>query len=303
MFENLKGQKGFSIDRLATLCHIAEAGSISAATGDNATQQSQYSRQIIELESFLGVDLLDRHSRPHKLNDAGRELSRICQNYLSVLDEFVGGWKGQRSRIVVGAGESQIEWLLIPGILPKLRSALPGTSIIFQNRRTDAIIEELIGGEIDLGLVRKNALRGNLEALGDWPLEYRFFIPKKFRAKLETPVTMAQIARYPMAIMEGRGEFRSTLTHVAEEAGVELNLDTECSSSTQMALLVARKECCAVLPSFATSVLDGNSIDNFAVEGFEDLRRTLCIAYNPKRVELRPIVEKAARIMAGYAAD
>ena len=50
MFKNLVGKKNFSIDRLATLCHVAEAGSIGSATGDNPNQQSQYSRQLAELE-------------------------------------------------------------------------------------------------------------------------------------------------------------------------------------------------------------------------------------------------------------
>ena len=152
MFDNLVGRKNFSIDRLATLCHIAEAGSIGAATGGNANQQSQYSRQISELESFLGIDLLDRNSKPYRVNEKGLELSRICRNYLSALDDFVGNCKNQPSRLVIGAGESNIQWLLIPGILPRLNEAFPDANVIFRNRQTEPIIEALQNGEFDLGL-------------------------------------------------------------------------------------------------------------------------------------------------------
>lgn len=298
MFRNLVGKKNLSIDRLATLCHIAEAGSIGAATGDNANRQSLYSRQVGELESFLGIDLLDRHSKPYRVTEAGAELSRICRNYLSALDEFVGGCQNRPSRLVIGAGESLIQWLLIPGVLPALRSALPGTNVIFRNLRTDDIIESLQNGEIDVGFVRDNAIRGGLKKKGEFHQEYRAFVPKKFRAKLSSPVTLAQLAKFPMAVLEGGGEYRTTLERLASESGAELSFVTECSSSTQVALLVARKECCAVLPSFARNQLDPATIDDFEVEGLEPLLRKLCFAWNPKRAEILPIVKEAVDICA-----
>ena len=299
MFENLIGKKNFSLDRLATLCHVAEAGSIGAATGDNANQQSQYSRQISELSQFLGVPLLDKHTKPHQLTEAGVQLSRISRNYLSALDDFVGSCQNQPTKIIVGAGESLIQWALIPSVLPKLREALPGTNVIFRNLQSERIIESLQNGEIDLGFVRRNAVPKTMKAAGEFSLGYRLFIPKKFRPSFKSPVTLAQIARYPMAVLEGTGQYRSTLDSLAIEAGVKLNLVTECSSSTQVALLVARKECCAILPGFARAQLDESSIEDYPVEGMNSLERTLCFAWNPRRAEIRPVVEKAALVCAG----
>jgi len=299
MFENLVGKKNFSIDRLSTFCHIAEAGSIGAATGDNANRQSLYSRQVGELESFLGIDLLDRHAKPYRVTEAGQELSRICRNYLSALDGFVAGCQDRPSKLVIGAGESLIQWLLIPGVLPALRNALPGTNVIFRNLRTEEIIESLQNGEIDLGFVRDNAVKSGLLKKGKFHQDYRAFIPKKFRAKLTSPVTLDQLAKFPMAVLEGGGQYRTTLERLAAEAGTELGFVTECSSSTQVALLVARKECCAVLPSFARSQLDEATIDDFAVEGLKPLERNLCFAWSPKRAEILPIVKEAVEVCAG----
>ncbi|MDC0259209.1 LysR family transcriptional regulator [Verrucomicrobiales bacterium] len=296
MFNNLVGKKNFSLDRLATLCQVAEAGSIGAATGDNANRQSQYSRQIKELKEFLGVELLDKHSKPHRVTEAGLELSRISRNFLSALDDFVANCNDQPSKLVVGAGESLIQWALIPEVLPKLRKALPDVNVIFKNLQTMPIIEALQNGEIDLGFVRQNAVPKTMKWTGEFTYEYGFFVPKKFRAKLKTPVTIDQIARYPMAVLEGTGQFRSTLDRLAMEAGVELKFETECSSSTQVALLVSRKECCAILPAFAKSQLDEATIDSFPVKGFKDLERKLCFAWNPKRADIRPDIERAAKI-------
>lgn len=298
MFKNLIGKKNLSIDRLASLCHIAEAGSISAATGDDANRQSLFSRQIKELQTFLGIELLDRHSKPYRLTEQGLQLSRICRNYLSALDEFVATCKSQPSRLVVGAGESHIQWLLIPGVLPRLRAAMPDTRIVFRNLRTEATVAALLDGKIDLGFVRRDAVPKTLKARGRFDQGYRLFMPKKFRAKLEAPVSLGDLEKYPMAVLEGSGRFRNILGSLARDAGVTLDFQTECSSSTQVAQLVSLEQCCAILPSFARSQLAPSTIDDFPLKGFETLNRTLCFAWNPKRAAIRPIVGQAAKICA-----
>lgn len=296
MFKNLVSKKNFSIDRLATLCHIAEAGSIGTATGDDANRQSQYSRQIAELESFLGIDLLDRHAKPFRVSEQGQELAHISRNFLGVLDDFIGTCKNQPSKLVIGSGESQIQWLLIPGILPRLRKAMPRTLISFRNLRTRSTIDSLIDGEIDLGFVRKNAVPKNLKSIGSWSLGYRLFVPKKFRAGLKAPVSLSQLTDLPMAVLGSAGQFRTMLEEQMREMSIELKFAFECSSSTQVAQLVSRKECCAILPSIARAQLDKSSIEDFPVKEFKSQERRLCFAWNPRRAEIRPIIEKAVKL-------
>ncbi|MFZ4595662.1 MAG: LysR family transcriptional regulator, partial [Verrucomicrobiaceae bacterium] len=117
MFETLINQTGISLERLAMLCEIAESGSIGAATAGNANRQSQFSRQLAELETFFGSELLDRRARPFRLNEAGRELAQLARMSLAGLEDFLARSKGARTRLVVGAGESLIQWLLLPAAI------------------------------------------------------------------------------------------------------------------------------------------------------------------------------------------
>lgn len=298
MFENLVGKKNLSMDRLATLCLVDEVGSIGKAAGGDANRQSQFSRQIAELESFLGIDLLDRSAKPYRITEKGAELARICRNYLSALDDFVGTCSGQPSKLIIGAGESLIHWLLIPAVLPVLKQAFPEARISFRNMRTEAAIESLQSGEIDIGFVRKDALTPVLSAAGKFVLDYRLYVPKKFRARLKSPVKFEEIAKLPLAVLEGRGQYRTTLENLATEVGVELKFVTECSSSTQVALLVSRKECCAILPAYAESQFDRAGVQSYEVKGLRSLERTLCFAWNSKRAGVRPILAKAAKVCA-----
>ena len=97
MFEKLVGQQNFSLERLITLCTVAEAGSITAAAGGVANRQSQFSHQIAQLEQFLGVDLLSRDVKPYRLTEEGKELSRICHDYFSSMEDFLARCRGDLS--------------------------------------------------------------------------------------------------------------------------------------------------------------------------------------------------------------
>jgi DNA-binding transcriptional LysR family regulator len=50
--------KGLSLDRLETLSQVLAGGGISRAAGGDANRQSQFSRQIAELEGWFGVALV-----------------------------------------------------------------------------------------------------------------------------------------------------------------------------------------------------------------------------------------------------
>lgn len=298
MFDKLFGKKDFSLERLATLCHVVEAGSIVGAVGHNSTRQSQYSRQIGDLERFLEIELLDRSTKPFRVNDDGKLLSQISRSYFNALDDLVSACQNRPKRIVIGAGESLIQWILLPSVLPKLRESLPEATVIFRNLQTDHIIEGLNQGHVDLGFVRKSAVPDGLTSDGSFPFSYHLFIPRKFRAKLEPPINLNQVTGFPMAVLEGRGLFRRTLEELASSTDTILRNVVECSSGTQIASLVARKECCAILPSFAHSQLDQKTIDAVPVDGFERLERELCFAWNPKMTEFRPIIKEASKICA-----
>src|SRR5947209_20540177 len=88
MYENLFAQSGLSLERLKTFREIVAAGGISAAAGDDSNRQSQFSRQLKELERYFGVELIKRGRGPMKLTPAGEQLHRIISHAFGSLQEF-----------------------------------------------------------------------------------------------------------------------------------------------------------------------------------------------------------------------
>src|SRR6059036_1387384 len=134
MFENLFANSGLSLERLKTFREIVAAGGITAAAGDDSNRQSQYSRQLKELEKYFGVELLRRGRGPAELTDAGQRLYEIIGHTLSALEEFRLTCAGQPLELVIGAGESLIQWLLLPR-LSGLAAAHPRLAVTFKTSK------------------------------------------------------------------------------------------------------------------------------------------------------------------------
>ena len=298
MFEELFEKSGLSLDRLLTLCEVAEKGSIGEATKGDSNRQTQFSRQISELEKFFGVELLNRESRPHRLSADGQELASLTKIYLKSLSGFQARCGGKPVKLVIGSGESIIQWLLMP-MLDHLGRELPEAMISMRNLRTDEIIRGLIDGEIDLGLVRKTAVVSPLKSVGKWEYGYRLFVPHRLKPKESGKLKISQIAKLPLALIEGEGEFRRQLDTLVKGEGSELNLKLECSSYSQIATAVQSGAYCGFLPHFASRHLPEPKFHSYEIAGFEVLTRRLVFAWNPRRGELRPMVDKAISLLKG----
>ena len=78
--------KGLSLDRLETLSRIVAQGGIARAASGDANRQSQFSRQIAELEEWFGVNLLDRSSTPSKPTEAALRIARQVDEFRREMD-------------------------------------------------------------------------------------------------------------------------------------------------------------------------------------------------------------------------
>ena len=69
-----------SISQFKVVRDIAQTNSVSRAAELNGISQSAASQLLRQLEKRLGVDLLDRSTRPVKLTSAGKLYSEACRD-------------------------------------------------------------------------------------------------------------------------------------------------------------------------------------------------------------------------------
>ncbi len=144
--------RGLSLDRLETLSQIVSQGSIAQASGGNPNRQSQFSRQVAELEEWFGMPLMNRSSVPNKPTAAALRISREVEAFMSNLDSVRENAADGRSEVVFGAGGKMIRSYLVPWAA-KIRDG--NLRWVFRNLTSDGVRGELHAKRIDFGLLQE----------------------------------------------------------------------------------------------------------------------------------------------------
>jgi len=297
MFDKLFTQSGLSLERLKTFREIVAAGGITAAAGDDSNRQSQYSRQLKELERYFGVELLKRGRGPIELTDAGQQLYEIVGHTLRALEEFRLTCARQPVELVIGAGESLIQWLLLPR-LSGLAAAHPRLGVTFQNLKTDEILQRLLDGGVDFGVLSRCEPHRSLASVPLGKIEFRLFaptalLPANRRLKVKSDI----LANLPLATLEGSPGIRQAIEQEAQRIGIKLNMRLRFSSYPQLAQAVQTLGVAAIMPELAATSFEGANVRVVPLPFLGDLSRQVTLVWNRKMADVRPALAKYSRLL------
>jgi DNA-binding transcriptional LysR family regulator len=149
-----------------TFLKIAELKSFTKAAESICLTQPTVSKQIVELERFFDVKLIDRTKRTVSLTRAGEILLKYAKGFVNLKKDTIdaiAAFRGvKKGTIIVGAST-------IPGIyiLPKVLSAFKkeyeGIQIKLIISDTKEIIEKMEDGDIDIGFVGAKNNTGKID--------------------------------------------------------------------------------------------------------------------------------------------
>src|SRR6185436_12204598 len=114
MFEKLFAESGLSLDRVRALLEVGASGSIVKAADGDPVKQSQYSRQIKELEDFFRTKLIERYENGMRLTANGKELAHISRFFLLGLSNFQRGCLAEEQVFRIGASATFTQTFLAP---------------------------------------------------------------------------------------------------------------------------------------------------------------------------------------------
>jgi DNA-binding transcriptional LysR family regulator len=171
MFAKLFAESGLSLDRLRALLEVGAAGSIVQAAAGDPVKQSQFSRQIKELEDFFRIILIERHGKGIRLTPNGKELARISRFFLLGLSNFQRGCLTEEQTFRIGASATFVETFLLPVLAES--SGKSGPSYAVEIASDDELERRLHDLTLDFGIVTTATLSRPLqfEELGGWNLQ------------------------------------------------------------------------------------------------------------------------------------
>lgn len=142
-------------NHLRLFAAAARCGSVSAAAASLRLSQPAVSKQIAELESSLGVTLLERTARGVRPTPAGELLAGYAQRLFALAEEAersLGEMQNlRRGRLRIGASMT-IGVYLAPPLLAQFRRQCPELEIEFLIGNTDTVQKKLVDRELDIGL-------------------------------------------------------------------------------------------------------------------------------------------------------
>ncbi|MCX6951734.1 MAG: LysR family transcriptional regulator [Verrucomicrobia bacterium] len=293
MFETLFSERGLSLDRLKVLIEVRDAGSIAAAAPGDPVRQSQYSRQLRELSEFFGCEVAQRKGKILKLTAQGERLAELAREQLRSLEDFRAECRDESVAFTIGAGDSLIQWLVIPR-LGNLLSMFKGTRFATTNLRTNEIVQQLSDCRLDFGIVRKNAVSAGLKAVSLGAITYVAVIPERLAPKKGKLTLLHALRELPLATQTTDGQFTTGLRELAKANDVTLTPALACQSFPQTLAAVKTGKFWAVIPTLALSDLPAGSVRPLADEALNSLAREAMLAWNPRLAGIRPGSAKIA---------
>jgi DNA-binding transcriptional LysR family regulator len=145
--------------RLKAYCLVVEMESFSKAAEATLITQSAMSHLIKNLEDEIGIKLLNRSGKTIKPTPAGRLLyshaKKILESYKTFGNDIYKFIKEIKGPLNLGASTTVAKYLL-PQVLYDFSKRYPEVQITLAVSNTEAIINELQQGNIDMGIVEGN---------------------------------------------------------------------------------------------------------------------------------------------------
>ncbi|MEX1114753.1 MAG: LysR family transcriptional regulator [Akkermansiaceae bacterium] len=292
-FERLFDVSGLSLDRLRTFLRVVEAGNLSKAASGDPTKQSQFSRQIKELEAFFGVALTRRVGRRIEITEEGRRLALMIRRQFGELDDFRESMAGRSVNVRFGSQGSVIDWLLVPR-LAGIRTALGNAMVELEQMRSADVVRSVADGRLDFGIIREDAVPKEIKRWRLGEVGYALFAANalwKGRASIGELVQ-----NVPVAELLPGGQFTERWHAWLAKERLVPKVFARVSSFIELAKIVQTGQAAAVLPDLAAVDFDPKRYAHLPISALR--KRTLVLIANARSLERSGVAQVAAEKLA-----
>ena len=289
MFDKLFAESGLSLDRLRAMLEVGASGSIVKAAHSDPVRQSQYSRQIKELEDFFRVKLFERHDKGMQLTPQGKELARISRFFLLGLSNFQRGCLSEDQTFRIAGSTTLVQQILAPVL-----SALPTTlsnRFILEPATDDEIERRLHDLTLDFGIVSRSALSRPLQLKEIGKAKLVCLVPRRLEPTRPAAIKAFRNKALPLAL--ATGELTGPL--IDGLVGIEPNFTADSFLSALIALESQRFG--TVLPDFLAANYNLNRFWQFPIPNHSAAKMTFQFAWNPRLLRLNPHVARTRDLL------
>lgn len=263
---------------------VVETGNMTRAAEQLHVAQTALSMQIRQLEEYLGVALLTRHSRGVSPTKAGELLHARAREILALVErtetEIASADRETSEAIRLGTTPA-----LMPFVGPELavyvRERLPQVMLGLVEQMSHVLIEQITRGELDCILcydVPDSLAVSRLALLRD-----DLVLVTQASGRSGSPVAFIEALDETLVMPEAGDSVRSTVAKAAGDLGLDLKVTYEIRSISAMRAMALRGAASCILP-YASVIEDvrNGTLDARPIT-MPALTRTLYLAVSRQR--------------------
>lgn len=214
---------------------LARVRNFSQVAEELKITQPALSKQILNLESELGVKLFDRNTSPLTLTPAGEHFVQEAKELLYREDQLLRSMaryrSGEAGEVVIGVTPFRSSYLM-PGVVARLREKFPAVRVRLVEAGSEILRREAAEGRYDLAVVNLPVDESVLEAR---PLEKdRLTLVMRREVLAQHPelaqaqaVELARCARLPFVVVGRSQEMRRLFDRLCARAEIRPQIAAE----------------------------------------------------------------------------
>ncbi|MEM1045882.1 MAG: LysR family transcriptional regulator [Pseudomonadota bacterium] len=286
--------------RLHYFMTLCERLNFRRAAEDLGMTQPALSRAIVQLETELGVPLFERDTRRVVLTEAGAVFRQGCRDALAGLDGAVGRARktalGEAGHLVIAYTDIAISGRFAD-IVQTFRKAYPDMSVALRQSFSEAQIDMLRAGDIDVGFMTGPVNQPDLEAELVQQDRFVAILPDGHRLAGKASVALSDLAEDPFVLgsEDNWRVYHDSLYRICREAGFEPYVVQDAPDTQSIIGLVA----CGMGVTVQTENMKARSDDRvhmLPIRNCETRVKTYA-AWRPERSRL------AARVFMEHVRD
>lgn len=204
---------------------VAQSGSLTEASAHLHVAASALSRQIAGLEAQLGAPLFERHPRGMVLTEAGEILARHARRAQLDAERAlgeIGALRGLRTGQVRLATSDAFANELVPRLCAQFQRTHQGIQFSVQVLPTAQVPAAVRGGSADIGLCFSRAPEKDIAVAYRQSAPVLALLPPGHALARARSLTLARMARYPLALPLPETTVRQMIDIVCSRQGLHL---------------------------------------------------------------------------------
>lgn len=258
--------KSITLQQMEAIISLVEERSFSRAAKRMLLTQPALTKNIRNVEDYLGVRVVNRSNSGISLTPEGKIIYDYAQRMLKLRDEartkIIKLHENTGGNIYIGASTIPATYIL-PRALSEFKKKHPDIRIYIKTADSEEAMNMVLDNEVEIGCIGKKPLNKKLLAVPLWKDRLVLAVPKLHRWYKKKSITLSELLDEPFIIREKgsatRELFESCLKESKSLSLSRLNICGELGSSE------AIKE--AVIAGLGVSVISIHAIQRELSQG------------------------------------